>query len=781
MMPPRIELRRYKGGRSEGPEYTTVVLPSSYLRYTPSRICPICHNGPLAMLAWSSPTCRQQSSPMTHWLHSFGNSSYSYTYMTSLEQMKGPHDCSWCRQLPSLLSSDVAHLERSGKDSTQGVSITPTSPVEVVITTDTIWREVKYVHVKLDSPNAPRGSRVRHRSSILVYTHTGDPAAAYFTYRPRITDRGSATALSCAKAYIDNCVKHHRRCRKPARATGHSSRLPSRLVDCSNPDRPRLVLGSAVEAKSPYLALSYVWGGCQPHSATTTNLAAYCAAIDPGLDLLPQTIRDAIRVTHDLGQRYLWIDSLCILQDSEADKHRELARMVDVYRNAYLTIVAGSAKRATEGFLHDPAPPVSVPYILPFNFPGSSWGIRRRQKTGALCLTKNRLDLDIRATADPLEWEDPINERAWCLQESMMSRRTLFFETGSFCFRCPSSHERVSGCGEVLEDHHAVQLDNAFLQRPDRRRVARLYPAFLRDLRIWLRPTKPMDDAASFRDQWWRVVYDYSQRGVSNPSDKLVACAAIAEVFHSRWGGSDYLAGLWRSTLLWDLLWSMSSKASKALTTPQTNRAPSWSWAGVDETVISRGQFGDYPSMDKYTDIPIAELVACDVTLDDPALPFGGVSRGALTLRAPLIRCAWGEAQSESSSTADEGSVGRQCVYLGNAQQAERRATTAATLETLEEIPTSWDTSHVGWGHLDRMADFGVEDLWAAFIVRPHPQDSGSSFRGLVVVSSDADDGGSGNPTVYRRVGYFNIELDDLLGLGWDVQSLPTAVEFTIV
>ena len=95
---------------------------------------------------------------------------------------------------------------------------------------------------------------------------------------------------------------------------------------------------------------------------------AYRAGIDAVR--LPRTIRDAIMTAHLLGVRYLWVDALCVLQDSPDDRAREAARLRAVLRNAHFTIVAASAHSASEGFLHDRAPPspdeaVCLPFRLP--------------------------------------------------------------------------------------------------------------------------------------------------------------------------------------------------------------------------------------------------------------------------------------------------------------------------------------------------------------------------------------------------------------------------------
>lgn len=127
--------------------------------------------------------------------------------------------------------------------------------------------------------------------------------------RSPILDVGSPRALSLARACVDECVRGHEHCIKFS--TSSDPDLPTRVIDCANPARPRLLPTGGRRGR--YLTLSYVWGGDQLHKTIMANISAYECGID--LSLLPATIRDAIHVTQALGFEYLWVDSLCIIQD----------------------------------------------------------------------------------------------------------------------------------------------------------------------------------------------------------------------------------------------------------------------------------------------------------------------------------------------------------------------------------------------------------------------------------------------------------------------------------
>ncbi|OJT10399.1 hypothetical protein TRAPUB_13091 [Trametes pubescens] len=210
--------------------------------------------------------------------------------------------------------------------------------------------------------------------------------------------------------------------------------------------------------------------------------------IDPCV--LPPTIRDAIYVTRMLGFRWLWIDSLCIIQDSDEDMAHEIGCMHHIYRYAHLTIVAGSAEGVNSG--------------------------------------------------DELGWTAT---RAWCMQEYLMSPRTLIFTPTTLRLRCLVDVQDIgnSFCS-VFGDPQIP--DTLFLRDP---------PVAEPGSKEWM----------SMHEAWMVVVEDYTRRTASVESDKLIACAALAEQFH-RVLDSEYLAGLWRSDeLLVGLLWAVDKQAQR--------------------------------------------------------------------------------------------------------------------------------------------------------------------------------------------------------------------------
>jgi len=101
--------------------------------------------------------------------------------------------------------------------------------------------------------------------------------------------------------------------------------------------------------KEPYAALSYIWGKPQTYRLLMSNIDEFKNRINS--KDLPLTIMDAVKCAHELGLRYLWVDGLCIIQDSQEDKAKEIGRKSSIYQNAHITISAAMAKSCDEGFL----------------------------------------------------------------------------------------------------------------------------------------------------------------------------------------------------------------------------------------------------------------------------------------------------------------------------------------------------------------------------------------------------------------------------------------------
>ncbi|UDD64851.1 hypothetical protein AFCA_012053 [Aspergillus flavus] len=136
-----------------------------------------------------------------------------------------------------------------------------------------------------------------HHAAGYIRTSADDPLAKHIVSRGLLTQVDTPDVFQSALQHIEQCISGHEHCK----AAAHTNPLPIRVVDCTNPLKPKLWATDGREGK--YIALSYVWGEPQAHSTTRDRLEMYQGGIE--LSALPQMIQDAIRVTHSLGYRFL--------------------------------------------------------------------------------------------------------------------------------------------------------------------------------------------------------------------------------------------------------------------------------------------------------------------------------------------------------------------------------------------------------------------------------------------------------------------------------------------
>ncbi|KAK3900843.1 a97f8ef6-a9b0-4f8b-8fdf-2c72f37eda9e [Staphylotrichum tortipilum] len=417
-------------------------------------------------------------------------------------------------------------------------------------------------------------------------------------------------SLDVARGWLRKCQSRH-----GAVCGGAEGWLPTRLLQVV-PGDDSIYLRHGDSLPSPsgdarYVALSHCWGqGGTPITTTHLTLPLRTAGINT--DLLPQTFRDAVTLTHHLNLRYLWIDSLCIIQDDAADWAAEAARMADVYRNAHLVLDAANADADAAGFLRPRAAPDTV------------------RLRGGLALSllppQGRRWTDPEGRQDNLAGE-PISARAWCLQERVLPRRALLYGEHQMFWECE--------CVRASEDGDVVcQVGGGALGRLCK--TAGVADSVFS--RVDRNPGNEMKQETNWA-AWYRMVEDYTARSITKHTDRLPALSGLAQgVVRER--GGEYLAGLWKSGLLEGLLWCKARPGPPALAATPEYVAPSWSWASVAGPVQFpmydwytrrahwKAKMADFESLAEYLG---HETVKRDV--DD----FGRLQGGVLALKAPLL------------------------------------------------------------------------------------------------------------------------------------------------
>lgn len=236
---------------------------------------------------------------------------------------------------------------------------------------------------------------------------------------PQLPKAGTGLFFNILEYWLQDC-DNHQSCRVTEEA-----RLPTRLIDVGTQQLPILRLvetGEGISGDSRYIALSHRWGDTRKHRPFCTRLKdenghdieSFRKAI-PYKDV-PQTFRDAIETTRRLGIRYLWIDSLCIIQGDGGDFITEAKRMEDVFSCAYCVIAASRASNPHDGFLGDR--PQRQFIAMP----------QEESRSAFLC---EAIDDFGRHVLD-----GALNQRGWVLQERALARRTIYFTEAQAYFEC---------------------------------------------------------------------------------------------------------------------------------------------------------------------------------------------------------------------------------------------------------------------------------------------------------------------------------------------------------
>lgn len=236
---------------------------------------------------------------------------------------------------------------------------------------------------------------------------------------PMLPEAASPKQFALLNFLIHHCDEVHDCMAVPKHAESPAE-LPTRVIDVGRDDAEpiRLIETShELAVTGRYIALSHRWGDLSRAQRCCTyadNIAQRKVRIE--YDTLPASFQDAVRVTRALGVRYLWIDSLCIVQEDAKDWAAQAGRMEDVFSHAYCTIAASSAASSLVGFLGHRRPRDAIKLSTP---------------GGAPLYLAEHID-DFRADVE----NSVLSSRGWVLQERALSRRTIYFTSTQVYWEC---------------------------------------------------------------------------------------------------------------------------------------------------------------------------------------------------------------------------------------------------------------------------------------------------------------------------------------------------------
>ncbi|EUC43934.1 hypothetical protein COCMIDRAFT_99578 [Bipolaris oryzae ATCC 44560] len=354
-----------------------------------------------------------------------------------------------------------------------------------------------------------------------------------------------------ARSWISDCQLNHR-CSEavPALTVQYLDGVrPARMIDVAAFQHPsqdvRLV---EMDQVCTYVALSYCWGHDTSYVTKQDTLLSRLTRIS--YNDLPRTFQHAVTVTRNLGYSYLWLDALCIVQDSLQDWERESQKMGIIYSQAVVTIAATASRGVHDGFFNHQ----SCSEISP------SWKkMLVRGTTTHGVPTELLLYEDTYVPIDPAAdmAAGPLAQRAWACQERILSARVLHYKNKQIYWEC----------------RQAAHIEEGVPSFSDNTARVRTGPNLGRELAVH-------DLDFFFRIlRWYRGILTthYSTRQLTYASDRLPAISGLAKLVQGSMKMT-YLAGLWKEGLQFGLFWGAVNIVPRSA----VNASPSWSWASYE-------------------------------------------------------------------------------------------------------------------------------------------------------------------------------------------------------
>ncbi|RSL71730.1 hypothetical protein CEP53_001327 [Fusarium sp. AF-6] len=467
-----------------------------------------------------------------------------------------------------------------------------------------------------------------------------------------VEDSSSQAAFDRAAKWLAHCIENDKACEPP-----DDGFMPTHLINVGSASQSPFLFKTSGTRK-PYACLSYCWGHDSDAilKTTTSNLENHYQEIpEPAM---PEGIRDAIRVCRGLQIPFLWVDSLCLVQDDAKAWLEGAAQMSQIYLNSHLTIAALEPGTC------------QVPFLGPQRFGNRNW----QQLVKSLSTDGEAdpgPDLLIRFESDtlPRNTQCSLDKRAWCLQESMLPNRRLCFNGDEMTWECLC--RQLCECGHTIRQPLTIRhVENGAALKLDRLKAAPILSpprphTFLMDYGSEYSATQ--GDIHEMRRTWRRLIERYSRRQMTRRDDKLRAISGLGQILAERfrYGGftkdnDEYLAGLWKHEIHLDLSWTVTSLPAEPGNTikepdgeePCWN-VPTWSWASTPghihyESETTRTSWKYKP---RATDT--CQLVEAHCERENVHDEMSAVIQGRLVLRGALVPVGL-FAELESTQASDE-------------------------------------------------------------------------------------------------------------------------------
>lgn len=502
------------------------------------------------------------------------------------------------------------------------------------ITTSNWTRSGKVLQIQTRMDLRDRSCRFLINKSALHDTDYEKVAATLTT-----AHTWSEPTLRLATRWLSDCSSGHGNCSSPLRDDKfHPTRL-IRIEGQGEGVKIRLHVPGKSTTKLKYATLSHCWGrlGANNHLRL---LQAYKTTWQSGIanSMLPKNFFQAIQLAAYLEFEYIWIDSLCIIQDDLADWQAEAPKMKLIYANSACNLAATDASDSSQGLFFPRNPRTLAPE--PFE-----------SKNGRMYLLN---DTDIH--------NHPLYARAWVMQELLLAPRTLHCGRGQLSWSCDAlraseilpngilrtqtlqdNHPAAAFCAINSEGREAIlnaqMLNHVFSSIVHYKTLAgdidkSKFPTRGSRFEVRFPFGKRYFDLARLApsphpfDYWALLVTSYTGMQLTEASDRPVALAGIIALLEPHLGA--YLAGVWRIFLPMELLWRTKVTSRRAT----KYRAPSWSWLSVEGKI-------NYSWCSAYSSLDVYMVTLIDVQVAYAQEEISRATGGYLHIRGKLATGYW--------------------------------------------------------------------------------------------------------------------------------------------
>ncbi|KAE8452569.1 hypothetical protein EG329_013828 [Mollisiaceae sp. DMI_Dod_QoI] len=403
------------------------------------------------------------------------------------------------------------------------------------------------------------GVRGEFTSTLLNISTVKDLDYTSFQVEIPLSSR-SDHVFGTIQSWYKNCLAHEN-CQNFQR-TIKGDAFPSRLLDLHG-GSVKLATQTRKLPEINYTTLSHRWGN--PTNMLKLTLKSLSDFEDISMKSLPWTYKDAIRVTLALGCSYIWIDSLCIIQDSLEDWESEGGKMAGIYGGAicnisYVGCASDSVDPPTASF-RDPR--LFLPCVLKKAF---------NQEELSLIAQPSFERRDGHAGLS--SFEGPLSDRAWIFQERILCPRTIYYGGPQLIWECSEGFQTEFSEASLQEDSLKKSFREAFdiklFKETTEGNYVENYFQSISNKKWRLE---------MFRNQWSTLITRYRRKKLTVESDRVIALAGIVDAVQ-KMTVFNAVCGFWKETFAMDMCWTRNSDPRK-LQGPKWNQefpVPSWSW-----------------------------------------------------------------------------------------------------------------------------------------------------------------------------------------------------------